>query len=323
MKSLDSLFHIGKDLVRPECILCTQQGNQYVSDFRGGITQINKHGEQTFFGGTPLPCGDQLKPNGIALMEDGSFLAAHLGESRGGIYRVTRDNNIEPFLNEISGTPLPPSNFVYLDHLGRIWVTVSTRHQPRALAYRKDIQDGFIAVIDNGTCKIVADNIGYTNELCISGDGQYLYVNATFSRELLRFSIGSQSTLHTPTRITRFGHGIYPDGLTLDNEGFLWVTSIISNRVLRVNPLNGHTQIILEDAVKDHVDNIESAYKTHNITTRHLTSIQSKTLKNISSLAFGGTHLNEVFLGCLLGNNIAGFHSEYRGQTPTHWTFDN
>ena len=313
---------VGNNLVRPECVLTTRAGNVYTSDFRGGVTKIDKQGRQTFYGGQYNEYG-LLQPNGIALLADGSFLIAHLGTDRGGIFKINRDNIISPLLTQIDGEELPPSNFVYLDHQGRIWVTVSTRHRPRANAYRSDIKDGFIVLIDNKDAKIVADGIGYTNELYIHPDGKDLYVNATFSRELIRYTIEEDNRLSRPTVICRFSHGVFPDGLTMDNRGHLWVTSIVSNRIIRINPNNGNQSVILEDNDKHHVDWVEQAYQTHNMGREHLDSVSNGQLKNISSLAFGGADLCTAYIGCLLGNQLAVFRSEFAGIAPAHWAFDD
>jgi DNA-binding beta-propeller fold protein YncE len=329
--NLKDLSFLGKELVRPECILVTAAGHSYVSDFRGGITQIHKNGSQHFFGGTEVPGFGLLKPNGFAMLKDGSFLVAHLGDTRGGIFKIERDNNITnniknkitPFLIDINGQPLPPSNFVFLDHQERLWITVSTRHTPRAAAYRSDISDGFIILVDAQGARIVADNIGYTNEVYVTPDGKTLYANATFARELLRYDIGKDNSLLNRKVIARFGHGIYPDGLTMDTQGYLWITSIVSNSVLRVNPQSGEYTLELQDCDPQHLEWVEQAYQQHAMGRPHLDQVKSQALRNISSLAFGGKNQSTVYLGCLLGDAIVYSETTYQGLKPAHWHFDD
>lgn len=335
MIEIEQIKFIGRELDRPECVLVTQAGNIYTSDFRGGITHITASGEQFFYGGITIEGDEKLKPNGIALLKDGSFLAAHLGDNRGGVYRVERNNNITPYLTSIDNIPLPPTNFVYLDHQQRLWITVSTRTQPRADAYRADVRNGFIIVVDKDGAKIVADNIGYTNEVYVPPSGDVLFVNATFSRELIRYKISENNTLHSPKTVCHFGTGIYPDGLTMDVEGYLWVSSIVSNRLLRINPHNGQQDIIVDDSDPEFIDWVEQAYQHNTMSREHLTQIKSRKLANISSLAFGGNDLSTMYLGCLLGKEVAivtpAAHSGLNnlailpiaGQAPAHWEFDN
>ncbi len=319
---LENFTFIGTGLVRPECVLVTAAENIYVSDFRGGVTQINKQGEQFFYGGGELPDIGVLKPNGFALLKDGTFVVAHLGDTRGGFYRVERNNKITPFLTELNGQPIPPSNFVLLDHQDRLWFTVSTRQMPRAAAYRSDVADGFIAVMDEKGARIVADNIGYTNEVYVTPDGKTLYVNATFARELIRFDIAEDNSLVNKKLITKFGRGIYPDGLTMDTEGYLWITSIVSNSVVRVNPNTGHYTLELQDCDQPHLDWVEQAYIDNCMGRPHLDQIKSNRLRNISSLAFGGADKRGIYLGCLIGDSIAVKRDNYQGVAPAHWHFD-
>lgn len=326
--SLDQVSFTGQGLVRPECVLATAAGNLYVSDFRGGVSQIRPDGTCQFFGSAQVDGIGQLKPNGICLLSDGSFLVAHLGPEQGGIFRVYRDNRVEPYLLHIDGEPLPPSNFIYLDFQGRLWLTVSTRQSPRAAAYRADIADGFIALIepsDEGiaTARIVADNIGYTNEVYVTPKGNKLYVNATFARETLAYEISDHNNLSNREVIARYGEGIFPDGLTMDSEGQLWITSIVSNSLLRLNPDNGEHSLILQDTDSAHLAWVETAYREHAMGRNHLDRVKSQQLNNISSLAFGGKQLSTLYMGCLLGDSVAIIESDIKGLPPAHWHFDD
>ncbi|MGJ8681084.1 SMP-30/gluconolactonase/LRE family protein [Paraglaciecola sp.] len=329
MHTLSELQSIGHDLVRPECVLATQAGFFYTADFRGGVCKISPNGDSELILGKPNDTCPVLKPNGICLLKNGDFLIAHLGDDSGGVYLLKPNGEVSPFVTHINGEPLPPSNFIYLDHQDRLWLTVSTRQQPRSKAYRSDVSDGYIALIEtdkaeNGQARIVADNIGYTNEVYVTEDGKTLYVNATFTRETIRYLVGDDNQLREPKVIAKYGKGIFPDGLTMDTEGYLWVTSIVSNTVLRVNPDTGESQVVLEDNDTDHLDWVEDAYKTHQMGRPHLDNVKSKRLKNISSLAFYGENLTSFALGCLLGNHIACFpNSLFQGSKPPHWYFDD
>ena len=60
--------------------------------------------------------------------------------------------------------------------------------------------------------------------------------------------------------VAEFGAGTFPDGLTLDAQGGVWITSIVSNRVIRVTP-EGDQEIVLEDSDPDHLAWVEEAYQ--------------------------------------------------------------
>ena len=317
--ALPSLQFTGRGLVRPECVLATRSGTLYTADWRGGVAATSAAGASSLIAaatGAPRP----MRPNGIALRRDGSFLLADLGESAGGVFEQRRDGSVRPFCEAVDGVVLPPTNFVFEDDRERAWITVSTRQVPRAAAYRADVADGFVVLVDRCGARIVADGLGYTNEAMLSPDGAWLYVNETFARRLSRFRVAADGALWGRETVTTFGHGTYPDGLAFDAEGHVWITSIISNRVLRVGP-DGAAQVVLEDADPAHVQWCEDAYLAGTLGRPHLDRAAGRVLKNISSLAFGGPDLRTAYLGCLLGDAIAYFRTPVAGSAPFHWTY--
>jgi sugar lactone lactonase YvrE len=316
---LASVGFVGSGLVRPECVLATRAGWLYTADWRGGVARTDAQGAQTLYHGT-LPALRALRPNGIALRRDGSFLLADLGETAGGVFALARDGTTRAFVERVDGVELPPTNFVVEDNQARVWITVSTRTVPRAAAYRADVADGFIVVVDARGARIVADGLGYTNEVALSPDGRWLYVNETFARRLSRFPVAADGALGARETVTSFGHGTYPDGLAFDAEGHLWITSIVSNRVLRVAP-DGATTVQLEDADPAHVQWCEDAYLAGTLGRPHLDRAAGSRLRNISSLAFGGPDLRTAYLGCLLGDAIAHFRAPVAGHPPAHWAY--
>ncbi|MEO8310984.1 MAG: SMP-30/gluconolactonase/LRE family protein [Caldimonas sp.] len=317
--ALSALGFAGAGLVRPECVLATRDGSLYTADWRGGVARTGADGTHTLFAGS-LPEGRALRPNGIALRRDGSFLLADLGETRGGVFVLARSGEVRPFLEQVDGIELPPTNFVFEDSAARVWVTVSTRRAPRAAAYRADVADGFIVLVDGRGARIVAEGLGYTNEAALSADGAWLYVNETFARRLTRFRVGADGSLGARETVTNFGHGTYPDGLSFDVKGGAWVTSIISNRVICV-AADGAQSLIVEDADAAHLAWCEEAYREGTLGRQHLDCAAGKVLRNISSLAFGGSDLRTAYLGCLQGDAIASFRSPVAGQPPAHWLF--
>ncbi len=293
-------------------MLAAADGSLHVADWRGGVTVIAGDGAQRSF----LARGDfKPKPNGIAILKDRGWLLAHLGDGDGGVYRLRRDGDVSAFLLEVDGEPLPPTNYVHVDSRGRVWVTVSTRLSPRNLGYRSDCSDGFIVLVDESGARIVADGLGYTNECLVHPDSGQLYVNETFARRLTRFDVANDGTLSNKTMVAQFGSGTFPDGLTFDAEGGIWVTSIVSNRIIRIDP-DGGQEVILEDSDPEHLAWVEEAYGAGTMGRLHLDRAGGRKLRNISSLAFGGVDLRTVYLGCLLGDSIATFRSGVAGLPP-------
>ena len=315
MNYLNKIKFVGKDLNRPECVLVDPENTLHVSDFQGGVKRILNSGEIKF---TKPKNGFNIKPNGITIFNKSSWLVTHLDETKGGVYKLSFDGDIEPYLLKIEDIPIPPTNYVHFDYEGRIWITVSTRKIPRILAHNLECDDGFIILIDQGKAKIVADGLGFANECFYNPFDKRLYVNETFGRKVSYFEISKNGLLVNKKILTTFKFGEFPDGLTLDSEGCFWITSIFSNKLIRVFP-NGEKQIILEDSDLEYLKVIEEAYKKGTLTRSLMNKINSKKLKNISSIAFGGKDLKDIYMGCLLGEEIAFFTNNIAGLKPAFW----
>jgi sugar lactone lactonase YvrE len=317
---VDLVRFVGSGLVRPECVLATRRGDLFTADWRGGVAHISPDGNIRLYIGASADLPEGLRPNGIALEPDGSFLFANLGSEQGGIFRLTRDGQVSPVIRRASGIDLPPSNFVVRDGLGRLWATVSTRLQPRSLDYRRGAETGFVVLDDGNGPRIVADGLGFTNECLVDPSGLHLYVNETYARRLSRFPLQPNGDLGAKEILVEFGPGQYPDGLAFDVEGNAWIAGIISNQLLRVSP-KGDVAVVLEDSDPAHVAWVEEAYEAERLGRQHMDQLKSRRLRNVSSIAFGGPDLRTGYLGCLLGDSIAYLAMPVQGVAPVHWTY--
>jgi sugar lactone lactonase YvrE len=316
---LDDLDFLGSGLNRPECVLAHVSGKLFVPDWTegGGVAVVEPDGRVRRIL-APMSASP-LRPNGIALLPGGRFLLAHLGPETGGLFELASDGSVRPILTELDGRPLPPSNFVFRDAEERLWLTISTRRVPRALGYRPSVADGFILLLDRKGARLVADGLGYTNECIVHPDGRRLFVNETFARRLIAFDIGADGALGNKTCIATFGPGTFPDGLSFDRDGNVWITSIVSNRVIRVAP-NGEQHVVLQDCPTEHLEDVERAFQAGTMGRPHLDRAAGRRLANISSLAFGGADLKTVYLGCLLGDRVAVGRVDVPGHPLPHWT---
>lgn len=287
-----SLGTIGAGLHRPECVVVDRANRVYVPDWRGGVTGIAADGsQQTWLAAQPSL---DLRPNGIDLLPDGSFLVANLGDA-GGVWHLHRDGRAVPFLTEIDGMPLPPANFVIRDG-ERTWVSISTRRVPRHMAWKPDVADGFVVLVDRRGARIVAEGLHYTNEVRPDPSGRWLYVVETFGRRLTRFRIGADGDLSAAEPVLTLGHGSFPDGLAFDQAGRIWLTSLISNRLLRVGETGVETVLADENAA--HVAAVERAFAAGEMRKEHLGAIPGTRLQQLTSVAFGNDP-RDVFLGSL------------------------
>lgn len=304
--------YVGHDLQRPECVLACASGRLFMSDGRGGITTIAPDGSQKRIGKS------SLVPNGIALCRDGSFLVANLGPG-GALWRVDAGGEAKPYLTEIDGRALPGVNFVGLDLQERIWVSISAHSTGEAYPVRA--KTGYIILIDEKGARVVAEGLQYTNECRVDASGRYLLVNETFGRKLTRFSLRSDGSLRDRETYAEFSRGDFPDGLTLDADGGVWVMCVGSNRVYRVGP-DRHIELVIDDSDDDIVDRLEAAFESDTLRRPDLGAASGSRLKNPSSLAFGGSDLRTAYLGSLKGTALASFRSPVAGVPQVHWNWN-
>ena len=85
MLKLADVTTTGSGLNRPECVLATEKGDLYTGDWRGGIAHVKADGRHVLYQGQTSDIPEGLRPNGIALEADGSFLFANLGTETGGV----------------------------------------------------------------------------------------------------------------------------------------------------------------------------------------------------------------------------------------------
>jgi sugar lactone lactonase YvrE len=307
-------------LNRPECVLATEDGHLYSADWRGGVAiSCPRDGSASSLVRGIINERRPTRPNGIARTARGSWLMADLGESEGGIFELFSDGRLVPRVVAMDGKPIPPSNFVIEDAQQRIWFTVSTRLVPRSRAWNAHVSDGFIAVVDKRGARIVADGLGYTNEIAFSPDGQWLYVNETYAKRVSRFRLLADATLGPRETVAHTGFGNFPDGITFDAAGNAWITCIVSNRVLVLQP-DGEQRVVLDGADLPFVTDFESKYERGLLQPSDTQTCGKSPLGNISSLAFGGSDLKTAYLGCLLDDKIRSFRSPVAGHPPLHWS---
>lgn len=308
-----SLTTVGSHLHRPECVLATAR-ELFVPDWRGGISRIAADGSVTSI--LARDPGFDLRPNGITLTNDGAFLLANLGDD-GGIWRLEMNGRLSPFLTEVDGERLPPANFVTVDALGRTWISVSTRHVPRQHAWRPDISNGFIVLVDHRGARIVADGLHYTNEVRPDPSGRWLYTVETFGRRLIRFPLASDGALGRSEQVLTLSESGFPDGFAFDDAGGIWLTTLVSNQLLRFS--GDRLTTVLADSNSAYVATVEDAFKAGTLRAEHLGPIPGCTLQQLTSLAFGGPSRRTVFLGSLHADRLYSFEAEVAGARERHW----
>ena len=316
--------HWGVDLQRPECILAEADGTLWTADARG-VMRIAADGSQTLIrqqgiadrklDATSLMLGGSL-PNGIAFDRDGNIVIANFGTDA--IELMTRDGQSRTLYDRIDGQPLGKTNFVLCDRRGRIWFTVTTREVPWTQSINAKTADGYVGVIDEKGIRIVADGFVGTNEIRFDADERWLYVVETNARRISRLRIDEDSQVTEREIYGPRDLGGFPDGFAFDAFGNLWITLILTERLIALTP-EGEVLTLLDDGNPAALAVYEQHYAAGTTTPELMGACRGTLAPMMASLSFGGPDLRTVYLGSLAGTTLPSFRSPVPGQPMSHW----
>ncbi|HVV27798.1 MAG TPA: SMP-30/gluconolactonase/LRE family protein [Rhizomicrobium sp.] len=313
---LSAITSFGQGLHRPECVLPTPGGDVYVPDWHGGVAVVRHDGSTESWLAKNLDF--ELKPNGIGFLPDGRFLIANLGDE-GGVWTMDQGGHAVSFLTEIDGRPLPPANFVHVDEEERVWITVSTRHVPRQAAWREDVRDGFLVLIDRKGARIVADGLHYTNEARTDPTGRFVYLVETFGRRLIRYPI-TGAGLGAAELVVQMQATDWPDGFVFDREDGIWITSLISNRITRLDR-QGRLELMIAESNAGFMDQAVETYRGNRMERAHLGPIPGTRFQHLTSIGFGGADFRTGYLGSLHADCLYRFDAPVAGLPQVWWGY--
>lgn len=316
---------IGVDLQRPECILAEPDGTLWTADARG-VMRIGPGGSQTLIrqknegaerqlDAQSLILGGSL-PNGIAFNRDGDILIANFGTDA--IELMTRAGVSRTLYDRIDGQPLGKANFVLSDSRGRVWFSVTTREVPWTKSINAKTADGYVGLIDERGIRIVADGFVGTNEIRLDANEEWLYVAETNARRISRLRVAGDGSLGERQVYGPADLGGFPDGFALDAFGNLWITLVLTERLIALTP-EGDVLTLLDDGNPAALDVYEKHYQAGTTTPELMSACRGKLAPMMASIAFGGADLRTVYLGSLAGTTLPFFSSPVSGLPLAHW----
>lgn len=284
--SLTLAGYVGDGLKRPECVLVERAGGLVVSDMRGGVTRIGLEGTCRHF---PCPGGTS---NGIAMDRDGTLYLA--GIDSGTIHAMQADGTARLLLDAFDGKALGAVNFVHFDPVGGLWVTISTRTQPRSRAIDEPIPDGYILKLASTGPQLMSSGHCFANELRFDPAMRFAYLAESRMGRVVRMPVTPGAVLGPPEA---FGpdplfNGAIVDGLAFDSEGGLWVTEITRNGIHRIDS-DGQIMCLFEDP-------------------------EAKVIDFPASIAFGGPDRKTVFVGSIRMDRVLSLRSPIAGSPMWH-----
>lgn len=306
------LSRIGRGLARPENVLAFRDGTVFTSSNKGYITRIAPDGRQWRIGRVPHDA-----PTTMALDDDDSLIVNNTGD--GNLYRLHLDGRSELLLDTIEGRPIGSANYVFLDSAGRLWIAVATRNTPPHGPSDPTRPTGYIAVVEDGKARVVADGLAWPNEVRLDATESYAYVPETMAQRVVRFRVtaGGELTDKEVFGLERLGPGILPDGIALDADGNVWVALLSGNGVVVITP-DGSTHTLFDDRNEEGLATLAAEYDARAIQFPTILGCRGSHIQTLTSIGFGGPDLTTVFMGSLLMPHLLSFESPVAGLPLRH-----
>ena len=306
----DQLTKVGVGAQRPEDVVVSRDGRVWLADPESAAVEalpdgtLNRVGNA---GGTP---------NGINMDAEGRIVIANVGglETPGGRGPVQRldveSGEIEVLADQIDGIPLVSSNYPHVDSQGRIWVTHSTS-QSGADAFSGE-PDGFLFRIEtDGSLTMLATDILFANGITLDPQEENAYVCSTLGCHVLRFPINEDGSLGErevygpqlgktvadlaamrPLSAEQRGELGLTDGCGFDQEGNLWVTLPMSNKVVAITP-----QFEVVTMIED---------------------LEGEIMQAPTNVSWGGNDMSDLYIGSIRSNYVVHARSPIPGEPLVH-----
>ncbi|MBT3991117.1 MAG: SMP-30/gluconolactonase/LRE family protein [Rhodospirillaceae bacterium] len=331
----EDLSYIGEDLQRPECILAKPDGSLWAADARGGVVHIKPDGSQKIITQTFGNLKDQFEeavdeatrftegtlPNGMAFGKGGQIYISNFGTDV--LEVMAPDGETKTIYDSIDGKAIGKVNFVLRDSKDRLWLTVSTRIKNWMQAMSPNVADGYVALADENGLRVVADGFGFTNEVRLDANEDYIYIVETTGQRISRMKVADDGALsgrevYGPSKLGKAGANGFPDGITFDAYGNLWGTLIMSDQIFAITP-EGEYHVILDDLNQAPAEALETAFRNDEATPELMLAASGTIAPWMASVTFGGPDLKTAYIGSLRGTRIPYFTSPIAGLAMAHW----
>ncbi|XP_060518027.1 regucalcin-like [Cylas formicarius] len=131
------------------------------------------------------------------------------------------------------------------DQTGRLWIGTLDSRIVGLPAPKVDQWEGFFISYQKGKVVTHATNIGISNGIAFDDVLKKLYFVDTASGIIDQFDFeeGSGTLANRETVFTFDKHKLsgYPDGLTIDADGNLWVAAVTAGKILKIDPRKPET----------------------------------------------------------------------------------
>ena len=221
--AIEQFSVFASNLDHPECLAFDRGGVLWAGGEAGQIYRIDGDGRVATVANLGGFCA------GLAFSPEDELFVCN---SALGIVRVAPDGKSAGFARAAGGQKLISANYGVFDAKGNYYVTDSGNFLQR--------NGRLIRFSPNGAGDVLAGALGYANGLALSADERSLFMVESDTDSVFRFSLSPDGALGKPeTYATACGR--FPDGLTLDALGNLYVCCYASDEIWRISPAGEKT----------------------------------------------------------------------------------
>ena len=306
--ALSECRKVGLGVKRPEDVVVGRDGSVWLSDQTSACARVRADGALERIG----HAGGA--PNGINMDLEGRLVIANFGgpeDGFGPLQRLDpRTGEVTVLCGEIAGRRLFGSNYPLLDSTGRIWCSHSTWGSVDA-AFNGQA-DGFIYRYElDGLVTVMAEGFSFANGIAFDAEEKNLFVCQTATCDVVRLPLLADGSLGAPTRYgPRLGlshrdvqdrRPLTPalrnqlgatDGCGFDQEGNLWVTLVMANKIIAITPA-GEVVTLLSDP-------------------------DGRVLRNPTNVSWGGADLRDLYIGSVTSDYVVHARSPVPGLPLVH-----
>lgn len=216
--SIESFEIYAKGLDHPECCTFDREGHLWAGGEAGQIYRIDRNGRLEEVANLGVFCA------GIAFSSD---QVLHVCAPALGIVRIERNGQYAVFADSCAGRKIREANFPVFDRGGHLYATDSGEWKGNVGRLMRFERDG--SGID------VACGFGYANGLALSLDEKEIFMVESDTNSVHRIELLDDGIRSGAIEVYAKNVGHLPDGLCLDSEGNLLVTSYGSHEILSVD----------------------------------------------------------------------------------------
>ncbi len=210
------IFATGLD--HPECIAFDRNGDLWAGGEAGQIYRVGRDRKTVLIASMGGFCA------GLAFSPADELFVCN---PQHGVVRVKPDGVFSVFASHAGDHKIICANYGLFDSAGNYYVTDSGNWKKR---------NGYLLrFTSDGRGQILAGPFGYANGLALSADEKFLFMVESDTNSVLRLEIRANGSVG-PHETYATDCGRFPDGLTLDAAGNLYVCCYASDEIWRISP---------------------------------------------------------------------------------------